>query len=112
MAICEATTFDIVSSPERTTAAAVSSHELSIPRMKVEVMCCFHDKRDTHTGAGVLSEAEGNPHPPCPIVRSKDERNSHQDKRAYVSILRVKGKKKPCGRGSRALSDLSRSIAP
>src|SRR5260370_40614634 len=33
VAIWEATTFEMISSPERTTAAAVSSQELSMPRM-------------------------------------------------------------------------------
>lgn len=33
MAICEKTTFEMISWPERTTAAAVSSQEVSMPRM-------------------------------------------------------------------------------
>src|SRR5258707_9153516 len=35
MSICEATTLDKISRPSATTAAAVSSHEDSIPRMRV-----------------------------------------------------------------------------
>jgi len=33
VAICEATTFDKICSPERTTAAPVSSQDVSMPRM-------------------------------------------------------------------------------
>src|SRR5713226_3381331 len=35
MSICEATTLDKISRPSATTAAAVSSHEDSIPRIRV-----------------------------------------------------------------------------
>jgi hypothetical protein len=42
VAICDATTFEIICSPERTTAAAVSSHELSMPRMNVSAKY-FHN---------------------------------------------------------------------
>jgi len=36
--ICEATTLDKISRPSATTAAAVSSHEDSIPRMRVDMV--------------------------------------------------------------------------
>src|SRR5260370_28105300 len=41
MAICEATTLDKISRPSATTAAAVSSHEDSIPRMRVLIESPF-----------------------------------------------------------------------
>src|SRR6185312_534405 len=44
VAICEATTLEIICSPERTTAAAVSSQELSIPRMKVSAIGVYDNQ--------------------------------------------------------------------
>ncbi len=44
VAICEATTLETTCSPERTTAAAVSSQELSMPRMKASGMFLYYSK--------------------------------------------------------------------
>src|SRR5438132_11804148 len=41
MSICDATTLDRISRPSATTAAAVSSHEDSIPRMRVLIKFQF-----------------------------------------------------------------------
>src|SRR5712692_6511119 len=42
MSICEATTLDKISRPSATTAAAVSSHEDSIPRIRVLIEFPFY----------------------------------------------------------------------
>src|SRR5260370_42591776 len=46
-------------SPERTTAAAVSSHELSIPRMKTSAISIYYEITASEVVTGTIGLSEG-----------------------------------------------------